>query len=370
MRTVLAESRPPGCPNSQTFCRPKLGFLGVGGNGRHRLEAIARSGVAEITAIAGPSPELAAEIARTFSSAAVLTSVDDLMEVGVEGIVIATPGALLAEQAIAALERGMAVFCQKPPGRTAQETRRVVDAARAADRLLGVDLPYRFISGARKIHDLCQSGELGEIFAVDLIFHDAHKPDETWIQDSDLSGGGCVMDLGIHLLDLALWNLNSPRIINASSRLFAKGSPIHGRSNGAEDYALARLDLENGATFKLTCSWRLPVGCYAIISASFYGTKGGAALHNADGSYFDFTTVRFHGTKREMLACPAEVWSDRAAIDWAQRLAGDERFSGEIESVTGVADGLDAIYDNSGTYAHRPDEVERVLEAETRRITA
>lgn len=370
MRTVLAESRPPGCPNSQTFCRPKLGFLGVGEDGRDRLEEIARSGIAEIAAIADAQPELAAQIARTFPRAAVLTSLDDLMEVGVEGIVIATPSALHAEQAIAALERGMAVFCQKPPCRTAQEARRVIDAARAVDRLLGVNLPYRLISGARKIHDLCQSGELGEIFAVDLIFHDAHKPDETWSQDSDLSGGGCVMDLGIHLLDFALWSLNSPRIINASSRLFARGNPIHGRCNGEEDYALARVDLENGATIKLACSWKLPAGCNAIISASFYGTKGGAALHNVDGSYSDFTAVRFHGTRREMLACSPEVWSGRAAIDWAQRLADGERFSGEIEGVIQVAAGLDAIYDNSSTYTHRPDPAERVPESKSVRIIA
>src|SRR5215472_11233549 len=196
MRTVLAESRPPGFTDHPTLSRPKLGFLGVGRIGQNRLEAIANSGLAEVTAIAGASPELAAQAARTFPRAAVLTSLDDLMEVGVDGIVIATPSALHAEQAIAALERGMAIFCQKPPGRTAKETRQVVDAARAADRLLGVDLSYRFISGARKIHDLCRNGELGEIFAVDLIFHNAYGPDKAWFYDWKLSGGGCVIDLG------------------------------------------------------------------------------------------------------------------------------------------------------------------------------
>ena len=348
MRTVLAESRPPGFMDNQTFSRPKLGFLGVGWIGRNRLEAIANSGLADVTAIADASPELAAQVARTFPQAAVLTSLDDLMEVGVDGIVIATPSALHAEQAISALERGMAIFCQKPLGRTADETRRVVDAARAADRLLGVDLSYRFISGARRIHDLCQNGELGEIFAIDLIFHNAYGPDKAWFYDWKLSGGGCVIDLGIHLLDLVLWNLNFPRVTNVTSRLFAQGNPIHGRGNAVEDYALARLDLENGATVKLACSWKLPVGCDAIISASFYGTKGGAALHNVDGSSYDFTAHRFDGAKREMLAGSPEVWGGRAAVDWAQRLANGEGFSREIEGVSRVAASLDAIYENSG----------------------
>lgn len=348
MRTVLAEACPPQSIDTKAFSRPKLGFLGVGWIGKNRLEAIAASGLAEITAIADASPELAEQAARTFPRAAVLASLDDLVEVGVDGIVIATPSALHAEQAVAALERGMAIFCQKPLGRTAAETRRVVDAARAADRLLGVDLSYRFISGARKIHELCRNGEFGDIFAVDLIFHNAYGPDKAWFYDWKLSGGGCVIDLGIHLLDLALWNLNFPRIVNVTSRLFAQGNPIRGRCNSVEDFALARLDLDCGATIKLACSWKLPVGCDAVISASFYGTKGGASFHNVDGSFYDFTAYQFHGTRREKLASPPEPWGGRAAVDWVRRLANGEGFSQEIASVIEVAAGLDAIYENSG----------------------
>lgn len=111
MRTLLAESFPPGCTESQAFRQPGSGFPGAGPN---RLEAIANSGIAGIAAIADASPELAAQPARTFPSVAVLTSLNDLSEVGVDGIAIATPSALHAEVAVSALERGMATFCQKP----------------------------------------------------------------------------------------------------------------------------------------------------------------------------------------------------------------------------------------------------------------
>src|SRR4051812_45735358 len=241
MRTLSVEFCRTEAAKKQIVSRPKLGFLGVGWIGKNRLEAVANSGVAEIVAIADTSPELAKHAAQSFPQAAIMTSLEDLMEVGVAGIVIATPSALHAEQAITALERGVAVFCQKPLGRTAEETRRVIDAARASDRLLGVDLSYRFISGAQKIHQLCRSGALGEIFAVDLIFHNAYGPDKAWFYDCKLSGGGCVIDLGIHLVDLALWNLGFPRVTNVTSRLFAQGNAIRGRRNAVEDYALARL---------------------------------------------------------------------------------------------------------------------------------
>ena len=99
--------------------KPRLGFLGVGWIGRNRLEAIARSGVAEVAVIADPSRETAAHTLEVVPDAQVLGSLEEILESDVDGIVIATPSALHAEQSLAALEAGMAVFCQKPLGRNA-----------------------------------------------------------------------------------------------------------------------------------------------------------------------------------------------------------------------------------------------------------
>src|SRR3954447_14898346 len=129
--TTLPVEFPQLNAGQKSFSRPKLGFLGVGWIGKNRLEAVAKSGVAEIAAIADASPELARQVAGTFPQAAVLSSLDELIGTEVDGVVIATPSALHAEQAIMALEGGIAVFCQKPLGRDAKETRRVIDAARA-----------------------------------------------------------------------------------------------------------------------------------------------------------------------------------------------------------------------------------------------
>ncbi|HLL45827.1 MAG TPA: Gfo/Idh/MocA family oxidoreductase, partial [Longimicrobiaceae bacterium] len=192
----------------QATARPRLGFLGVGWIGRHRMEAIVNTGAAGVAAIADPSPEMAAEAGKLAPGAEVVGSLDELLDAGVDGVVIATPSALHAEQSIRALRRGAAVFCQKPLGRTAAEARGVVDAARAADRLLEVDLSYRFTEGMRRIRDAVRSGALGRVFAADLVFHNAYGPDKPWFYDRSLSGGGCVMDLGVHLVDLALWVLD------------------------------------------------------------------------------------------------------------------------------------------------------------------
>src|SRR5581483_6247789 len=155
-------SRVPGTPpGAPPVTLPRLGFVGVGWIGRRRMGALARSGAAEVAAIVEPSEERAR--------------------------------LALAE---AALARGKAVFCQKPLGRTAREVARVVRAARRADRLLGVDLSYRYTEGMQRIAEALRAGEIGPVYAVELAFHNAYGPDRPWFYDARFSGGGCVMDLG------------------------------------------------------------------------------------------------------------------------------------------------------------------------------
>ncbi|RKH55884.1 Gfo/Idh/MocA family protein [Corallococcus aberystwythensis] len=324
--------------------RPRVGFLGMGWIGRNRMKDIVRSEQVQVVGLCDPAADAAREARALAPGAKCVGSLDALLDLGLDGLVIATPSAAHAEQSLRALERGVAVFCQKPLGRTAGEVRRVVDAARAADRLLGVDLSYRFTTGMRHLHEHIQSGALGHVYAVNLVFHNAYGPDKLWFYDPKQAGGGCVMDLGIHLVDLALWTLGFPTVETVSARRFARGQRLTSREEGVEDFAAAQLVLGTGACVQLACSWKLPAGCDAVIEAAFYGTKGGAALRNVDGSFFDFTADVFQGTRRERLSAPPDAWGGRAAVAWATRLAKGERFDVETERLVDVATALDLLY--------------------------
>jgi predicted dehydrogenase len=308
--------------------KPRLGFLGVGWIGRHRLDAVADAGIAEIAAVADPAVPDA------------LHSLDELLEHGLDGIVIATPSALHAEQAIAALDAGLPVFCQKPLGRSEDEARAVVDAARRADRLLAVDLCYRHTRAAEGLREAI--AEIGEIDAAELAFHNAYGPDRAWFYDRDLAGGGCVIDLGIHLVDLALWILGWPEVGHVTSRLLDRDG------HGVEDYAVARLDLATGTTVSVACSWNLPAGRDCVIEAAFYGRGAAAALRNVDGSFYDLRAERYDGTQTQTLVEPPDAWGGRAICEWVRRLAAGERFDPEVEHVVEVAAVLDRIYDGDG----------------------
>jgi predicted dehydrogenase len=308
---------------SAVATRPRLGFLGLGWIGRARLEAVRPE--AEIAAVADPAVPDA------------LHSLDELLEQDLDGVVIATPSALHAEQAVAALESGLAVFCQKPLGRTAAEAQTVVDAARAADRLLAVDLCYRFTRAAEAV----RATPLGEVSAVETAFHNAYGPDKPWFYDPELAGGGCVIDLGTHLVDLTLWTLGWPRVVGVESRL------LHRHGHGVEDYAVAWLDVDDGATVSVSCSWNLPAGRDCVLEASFYGSERGAALRNVNGSYYDLVAEVFDGIAATTVVEPPDDWGGRAIRDWARRLANGETFDPEAEHVVDVARVVDAIYGRS-----------------------
>lgn len=338
-------SRPATAARQRSVAtRPRLGFIGVGWIGLNRLEAIAKSGVAEVAAIADPSPDMTARAAASAPDAQLFDSLETFFLAELDGVVIATPSALHAEQVMAALDRGMAVFCQKPVGRSGPETRAVVEAARRADRRLGVDLSYRRLNGAQRLRELIQSGELGDIYAVEMAFHNAYGPDKAWFYNRTLSGGGCVMDLGIHLLDLALWTLDFPAVSHVTSRLYAQGRPWRAGTDAVEDYATARIDLATNVTVQLACSWKLPAGRDAVIQAAFYGTKGGAALQNVNGSFYDFVAERYVGTRREVLSSGPEDWGGRAAVEWARALKTNADFDPEAERLVDVAAALDRVY--------------------------
>lgn len=327
-----------------TGARPRVGFLGVGWIGRHRMEAMLATGSIEVAAIADPSEDMRAAAIAVAPDAAPVDTLEELLTQDLDGLVIASPSALHAEQSIQALEAGVAVFCQKPLGRTKAEVRAVVDAARSSDRLLGVDLSYRFTSGMQRIRELLRSGEFGRPFAADLTFHNAYGPDKPWFYDPALSGGGCVMDLGVHLVDLALWALDWPEVVDVQSHLLAGGAPLRDPAMQVEDYAIATLTLASGAVLRLACSWRLPAGQEAVISAEFYGTEGAAALRNRGGSFYAFDAVRMRGTACEPLTEHEDDWGGRAAADWARRLAAGDGFDPETERLGDVSQVLDRIY--------------------------
>ena len=336
----------PSAPRITEPARRKLrlGFVGVGWIGRNRLQALVESGLAEASAVTDPDPVSLGACEKIVPEACIVDGFDELLGQDLDGVVIATPSALHAEQSIEALNRGFAVFCRKPPGRNALEVKRVIESARRADRLLGVDLSYRWTRAASALRDTVHSGRLGRIFHADLVFHNAYRPDKPWFYDLRLAGGGCVIDLGAHLVDLALWTLGFPEVVETSSRLYNKGVLLKRNSAVVEDFATAHLLTAENASITIQCSWNVHAGRDAVIAARFYGDRGAATFENVGGSLYDFSARLCIGTKTTSLAEPPDLWSGRAAVEWARRMQSSRRFRNDAEEHIVVAEVLDRLY--------------------------
>lgn len=287
---------------------PRVGFAGVGWIGKNRLEAMAAAGEVEIAAVADPVPGHCEAIVELAPNAEQVSSFAELLKLELDAVVIATPSAQHAEQAIAALERGLAVFCQKPVGRNLAEARAIVQAAKRSGTLLAGDLCYRHTAAFASLNAELRAGTLGNVFGARLAFHNAYGPDKPWFYDARLSGGGCLIDLGTHLVDLALWLLRDDRV----------------------------------------CSWNLPAGKDAIIAAEVYGTRGGASVTNIGGSFYDFAAYRHDGTIASPLTVPPDAWSGRAISEWGRRLAAGAGYDASCESLVEVARIVDALYHSAG----------------------
>ncbi|WP_051558909.1 Gfo/Idh/MocA family protein [Allorhizobium undicola] len=339
-------SWPPSPPAASLL---RLGFAGTGWIGLNRMEALLKSGLARAAMLQDPCEDMIAKARTLAPDAEIAASFETLLEADLDAVVIASPSGMHACQAIAALESGKAVFCQKPLGRNGGEVRAVVETARKADRLLGLDLSYRHTRGLQAIRKAIREDRLGKVFALDLVFHNAYGPGKSWFFDKAQSGGGCLIDLGVHLVDMGLWLLDFPKIKQVCASLHSGGSLLtpedRAQTGGAvEDHAAAQLRTENGTMLRLACSWHLHAGTDAVIRADIHGTQAGASFANMAGSFHNFETRLLHATTSELLCGPPEDWGGLAAVQWLKKLANGGKFEREAEDFCAVSDILDCIY--------------------------
>ena len=326
--------------------RPRLGFIGLGWIGRARLDALRGADLAEVVALSDVDEHAIEVAAGSLPEALPCGSMDDLLEADLDGVVIATPNACHAAQALAAIERGVAVFCQKPLATSHDDARRVADAARDADVLLGVDMSYRHLEGVGKLRQLLggarlEGAGLGRLYALDLTFHNAYGPDKAWFYDRRLSGGGCLLDLGVHLLDLASW-LTGCRLEHECATLRHKGiQPCVGQ---VEDFAWLALRAGD-VPVRAACSWNLHAGSDCRIAIEAIGDTGTLAIENIDGSFVNFRTELRTGTSRQVLCEEGGAWGGRALLEWTKRLGEGAGFDEDVEAHVAALRLIDGVYE-------------------------
>jgi predicted dehydrogenase len=272
----------------------RVGVVGLGWAGRQHLAAYHAHPDTEIVALAGLEDPARAKLAAKYAIEHSVARWEDLLDVELDAVSVAVPTFLHAPIAIAALERGIHVLSEKPIARNAAEADAMVAAARAAGRVLDVAFNHRQRGDIQKLKAAVAAGQLGTpYYAKAWWLRRTGIPTlGSWFTQAELAGGGPLVDIGVHVLDYALFLLGNPQVSAVSAATYdllasaGFGSSPDSRKTGAtdektfdvEDLASVFMRLADGGTLLVEASWAAHRRDGDEFGVTLYGTDGGAEL--------------------------------------------------------------------------------------------
>jgi predicted dehydrogenase len=265
-----------------------IGVIGAGTIGEYHLRSLQATSGLEVRAICDTSEARARSVAGSFGVEHSSGSVADILRRDeIDAVTIGVPNAAHAEVAIAALQAGKHVFCEKPMARTAPEAARMVEAEAASGKLLMIGLVRRFDQKAEAARAITRAGTLGEIYHVRAGYLRRDGQPGGWFCSKDKAGGGALLDIGIHQMDLGLHlaelgpvrsvrgvTVQLPRIMSGVKGTHKYRSKDAGSVSDVEDHAVASLYFESGAVLTLEASWAQHREA-DLNYLEIYGRKGG-----------------------------------------------------------------------------------------------
>jgi len=271
----------------------KVGIIGCGGiaNGKH-LPALQQVEEVEMVAFCDIIKERAEKASTEYgvAHAGVYEDYQEMLkEEELDVVHVLTPNNKHAEITVAALEAGNHVMCEKPMAKTTEEAKTMIDAAKKTGKKLTIGYQNRFRTDSQYLHEVCQEGELGDIYSAK-----AHairrRAVPTWgvFLDEQAQGGGPLIDIGTHALDLTLWMMDNYKPKYVVGKTYRELAETKNAANAwgpwdpekftVEDSAFGFIVMENGATIYLESSWALNSLDVKEAKTTLYGSKGGADM--------------------------------------------------------------------------------------------
>ncbi len=270
----------------------KVGVIGAGMISDFHLQSYKRNARVELVGVFDLSMERATEKAGRFGVRKVFGSLDALLEdPEIEAVSICTWNNTHAELAVRALQHDKHVLVEKPLAMGYAEALKVRDAAEGKGRVFQVGFVRRFAANSRVLKRFIDDGALGDIYyAKGTCIRRIGNPGG-WFSDRSLAGGGPLIDLGVHLIDICWYLMGRPRPVRVTGRTFDplgnrghvenldfyKASDYSADKNEVEDLAAAMITFENGAVLMLDVSFSLHARKNET-GIRLYGTRGGAEL--------------------------------------------------------------------------------------------
>jgi predicted dehydrogenase len=270
--------------------KTKIGIIGVGGiaQGTH-IPAFMEHEDAEILAVCDTREDVLNKVADETGAKYRFTDYKELLKIDeLDAVDICTPNFMHANPTVEALQAGKHVLVEKPIARNAEEGRAMVDAAKKAGKQLMVAYCWRWNPAARVLKRYAESGALGEVYYGKVqAMRRRGIPGWGVFTQKDKQGGGPLIDIGCHLLDLTLWLMGHPKPVSVSGLTYAKfghRGDILGlmgqwdyKNFTVEDFAVGLVRFENGASLTIESSFAANIE-KNILNSHLLGTEGGCQL--------------------------------------------------------------------------------------------
>lgn len=257
--------------------------VGLGWPGMQHLKGYIADSRSEVIAVCDLDKTHAEEVASEYKIQNVYTNHLEMLEnQDIDAVSVCLPNFLHAPISIDALNAGKHVLCEKPPARSAQEAKAMADAASENGKTLMYALVQRFGGNAQRLKQLVTAGELGDIYfgkAAYVRRRGIPIGKEGWFVDRERSGGGALIDIGVHALDCIWWLMNSPRPVEVMGAVYSHFGHLvpDDVKYDVDDGTFAQIRFENGATIILETTWALNLPGDNYIKVA--GTKAGATLN-------------------------------------------------------------------------------------------
>ncbi|HAZ62989.1 MAG TPA: gfo/Idh/MocA family oxidoreductase [Armatimonadetes bacterium] len=276
----------------------RYGIVGAGSIGKVHAEAISKVDGAEVVAFADPAMDTRQAAAERFGVPLQYDYVEDMLAAQkLDVVVVAVPNVSHAPVALAALRAGCHVLCEKPPTVNAAQAKEMMDLAADKGVRLQYGLVMRFSAEAETAKAYVDAGRLGTIYHSTVqIWRRRGIPGlGSWFTTKAESGGGALIDIGVHMIDLTHYLMGLPKPIAASAVTHAKfgvdadsynylsmwGTPVPGGPFDVDDLACALIRFENGASLVLQAAWAANTS--DGMDVRLMGDKGGLEL--SPGNY-------------------------------------------------------------------------------------
>ncbi|CAG7645729.1 Gfo/Idh/MocA family protein [Paenibacillus allorhizosphaerae] len=272
-----------------------IGVIGAGSISEHHLLSYQKNAQATIYAICDLNEARAQAKAAKYGATKVYTDYHELLaDPDVDAVSICTWNNTHAEISIAALRAGKNVLVEKPLCRTVEEALKVQQAVRETGNILQVGFVRRYDANAQLMRQFIESGDLGEIYYAKASSIRRLGNPGGWFADQDRSGGGPLIDIGVHVIDLCWYLMGRPKVAsitgntyrkvgnrsNVKNLSFYKAADYDASKNTVEDMANAVIRFENGASLLVDVSFTLHAKQDETV-VKLFGEKGGVELEPA-----------------------------------------------------------------------------------------